>query len=400
MKKNYLLLICLGLTTTFILQGSVFGAILPSLVDDFQVGWGLLGILMSLWTVSSAASPLLVGKYIHDLKPLNAVVLVMTVLSLSTLMTAFVENFTIFNMVRFIGSIAVPFPFPLAAKLVTTYIVSEKRGIATAVYGTGSILGLALGYVVVAAVRGSWRHAMIIAGFVGIAYIPVACVLWKGFLRLTDSANTKMDSFLENQTTFNLSASDVYKIVRWLSLGHFAAVYTWNLMFTWLSTFLVRELGVGYGAIALSLSIMAVFAAVMEVFVGIWSDKLIGTKKVIPLYIGLVPCSILLAVAVISSNGLNTAILMSLAILFWRLSTPSFWILFSDLVPRAHFEKASGVYVMAVLLSGIVSSTVNGFLVSAIGSMKYSMALTAIVLVFSPIFYTVAAFFGYRLRKL
>lgn len=402
MRRKYIfvLLICLGLTTFSTLQGSIFGAVLPSIVQELGIDWSLIGTMMSVWTVISAISPFFIGKYVHSLKPLHSITAVMIVLSLPTILTFFVRNFISLNIVRIIASIMVPFSYPLAAKLVMTQISSEKRGIATAVYNTGSVIGLALAYVVVAIVNGVWRNAMIAAGLIGIIYIPVAYLLWKSFL------NSRADMIEEEkqlsgvQKNIEVSPKGVYTVVVWLSLGHFAAVYTWNFMFNWLSTFLVRELQLSYGVIALSLGIMAIVSSILELSFGMWSDRMRGIKgRIIPLYAGLIPSAVLLMIVALSSSSSIAIVLMSLSMLCWRLSTPSFWAIFGDLIPPKYFERASSIYVGAVLFSGVVSSIVNGSIVSITGSMKYAILLTSIILVFSPIFFTLGARFGYKVGR-
>lgn len=398
MKEMKILLgICLVLTSLSILQGSVFGAVLPSIVEEFGVDWSVMGVAMSVWAVISALSPMFFGRFVHRLSPMISIALVMMMLSVSTILVAFVKDFFSLNAVRIVGSLAVPFSYPLAAKVVEMYVDPRKRGIATAIYNTGSMIGLALGYVVVALVGGYWRSSMIAGGLLGVIYVPVAYILWNSFL---ESKTQKRVEWNDSQKRAHVDFKRVFTIVLWLSLGHFSAVYTWNLMFNWLSTFLVREIQLDYSFIALVLGIMAVVSSTLELFVGLWSDRVRGIHgRVIPLYTGLLPSAFLLILSTLSARPFLTAILMGLSILFWRLSTPSFWAIFGDLVPPEHFERASSIYVGAVLISGIASSLVNGYIISLTGSMKYAILLSAFILILSPIFFTVAGKTGARTLK-
>jgi ACS family D-galactonate transporter-like MFS transporter len=394
-RTGILLGICLGLTSFSILQGSVFGAVLPSIVEEFGVDWSIIGVAMSVWTVISALSPMLFGRFVHRLYPMNSMALVMMMLSIPTILVAFVKDFFSLNVVKIVGSLAAPFSYPLAAKVVEMYVDSRKRGIATAIYNTGSMIGLALGYAVVALAGGYWKRSMITGGFLGVIYVPVAYILWKSLL---ESKVQRKPEWNDSQKRSHVSFKRVFSIILWLSFGHFSAVYTWNLMFNWLSTFLVREIQLGYSFIALVLGIMAVVSSVMEVFVGLWSDRVRGMRgRLIPLYTGLFPSAFLLILSTLSTNPLLTSILVGFSILFWRLSTPSFWAIFGDLIPQEHFEKASSIYVGAVLLSGIASSIMNGYIVSLTGSMKYAILLSAFILILSPIFFTVAGKVGTRI---
>lgn len=392
------LFICLGLTSITTLHGSIFGAVLPSIVQDLKIDWGLIGITMSVWTLISAVSPFFLSKRLYKMKPLNTIILVMLVSSFSTMLTSFARNYLTLNLARISASILGSFTWTISARIVAMYVESKRRGLASAIYGTGSMIGLALAYVVTAFTKNGWPSTMIKAGFFGIIYIVFAYIVWKLSLesRLTEQ-HEEIPSPNNPAVDKKITSRHVYKIVLWLSLGHFSAVYTWNFMFTWLSTFLVYELNIDYKVIAISLVFIAIVSSVLTVLMGIWSDKKGGFKgRVLPLYIGLTPAAILLVVSPYISSSMVAALIMSVAILLWRISTPSFWSIFNDLIPLKYFEKASSTYVAAVLISGIVSSTVNGYIVELTGSMKYAIILASIILIFSPVFYTIAAKIGYR----
>ena len=55
MKKAHILLvlICLGITTFSMLQGSIFGAVLPSIAQDLNINWSLIGIMMSIYLMGN-----------------------------------------------------------------------------------------------------------------------------------------------------------------------------------------------------------------------------------------------------------------------------------------------------------------------------------------------------------
>ncbi|ADN02118.1 MFS transporter [Spirochaeta thermophila] len=393
-RSLVLMVICVGVTTLSTLQGSIFGAALPLIVGDLGIDWGLMGLMIAAWTVLCALSPFVLGRYVHEAPPLTAVTVVMLLLSLSSIALTAVRDLVALNLVRVASSLAIAFPFPLAARVVTSHVSEHRRGLATAIYGTGSMIGLALAYVVIALSGSHWRLATLVAGLLGIAFLPVAFGLWKYAFPSPDAEKPLQADPAGKPDPDRTIASGPfpYGLVLLLMLGHFCAVYTWNLMFNWLSTFLVRDLALPYGAIALSLSAMALVASVAEVLIGVRSDRLRGFRgRVLPLFMGFIPSVVLLTVAPWIPSALIAGILMSFAILTWRLASPSFWSIFSDLVPLAHFGKASNMYMLAVFASGISSSVINGYLVSLTGSMRYPILLSALILLFSPLFYTLAA---------
>ncbi|MEM2221242.1 MAG: MFS transporter [Ignisphaera sp.] len=405
MKIEHIIpLTCLGFTTISSLQISMFGTALPLIVAELNINYSLIGILMALWTFATFIAPLTIGRYVDKLNPLTVIVIVMLVSLFSSLLTAFSRNLIELNTARLLLSFSLPFVWPTCAKIVTVYTSSRSYGYSTAVFNFGSMAGMALSYIVVALVGGSsWRVAVIVAGLPVLIYIPIVIAIWNAVIR--GGTEIKGSIFRQDQQVDvrhpNIIQKDIVKIAIQLFLAHFCAVYTWSLLINWLSTFLINELKFSYNYIAIYMFLIATISGILEVSAGTYSDRIGGLRgRLMILYVGLVSSSILLLSTVLTtSSSLIIMSLASLSILMWRISTPSFWSIISDAIPLNYIGKISRIYVSAVPLAGITSSIVNGYVVSATGSVKYGVIISSILLLLSPLLYTFAARIGYRYKN-
>ncbi|MDW8073018.1 MAG: MFS transporter [Nitrososphaerota archaeon] len=385
------------------LQFSVFGAALPLIVSDLNIGYGFMGLLIAAWTVVSALTPLILGRLIDRLPPLWIIVLVLLISTLSSILTAYSYDLTVLNLARILLSLSFPFVWPISSRLVAAYVSSQRYGYSTAIFNTGSMIGFAASYIVMALAYNDWRFAMVMAGVVTLAYIPIIIIAWRAFL----GSGLDIGRNIERQTVSveagrqEVPRGVVDRIGILLSLAHFCALYMWGILITWLSTFLVYELRLSYSEIAQFLSLVTVVSSILEVSAGIYSDRMGGLKgRALILFLGLTPSGILLLLAVEFAASSPTAlVLVSLAALAWRVSTPSFWSIINDVIPPKYLGRISYMYVSAAPLSGIASSTITSAIITFTNSVRLGMLISAAITSASPIIYFVAARIGYELKS-
>ncbi|MCS7104201.1 MAG: MFS transporter [Thermofilaceae archaeon] len=393
-------LLCLGVTTVTIVQGVLIGTALPQIVAEFNVDYGFMGLLMALWTLLLAVSPFVLGGFVDRLDPFVATFTVLLVSSVSTLLNAAARDLITFNVVRIVASLlAAPYPWPLCSRIVATFVGRSRTGFAVATFNTGSMLGLSASYLIMWLTGNNWRAAMLASGILGIAYLPAPLLA----RRLMASNRRTSVEFDRNILLDNGSSNDerlVNRIAAFLFAGHFAALYTWGLLMSWLSTFLVAELKLSYGQVTVYMTIIALFSAFLEVLVGVYTDKLGGLKwRTAVLYAGLWPSTLLLFLSLLTSTSELAALLISLSLLGWRVSSTSFWSIVNDITPSNHYGRVSRVFVSAAPLSGIASSVVNGFIVSFTGSLRAGILLSAILQLFTPIFFKKSTDLGLKLKN-
>lgn len=394
---------CLGFTTISFLQFSIFGTVLPLLTEELKVGYGLMGTLIAMWTLIAAISPFTIGRLLAKVAPFRIMIFILIFSFLSALLTAFSYDLVTLNAARLLQIISLPFTWPTSARLVSAFVSGRNYGYVTAIYNTGSIIGFALPYVIMVLVNYAWRLAVIIAGLLSLFYLIPLLVAWKsikesrGCVEASYSRQPELDGLIHGQ----IQQKDAIRLGLNLFLGHFCAMFTWHFMITWLSTFLVVELGLGYGEIAVYLSVITAFSVVLEISAGIFSDRIGGLwGRTLILYFGLIPSGLLLLLSIEFTEWPSVSlILVSLAALAWRGASPSFWSIINDVVPPRQLEKFSYMYVSAAPISGIISSLMNGYIISVTNSLQLGVIISSIITGISPVFYTIGSRIGYSLKE-
>ena len=386
-------LICLGFTTISFTQFSLFGTALPIIVMDLGVGYDLIGVLMALWISVSAIAALILSRYIDKVNIFRFAVLELAILSISSLLTAFSSNLIMLSFARILLSFSMPFIWPVCAKIVSMHYVSNRYGYSTALYNIGSIIGLALTYIIIALIGGNWRISMITASILGFIYTIVMFSAWRTFISGKEvdvkvkSRDVDKSHGLTNNTKLR---RDFVKIGILLFSAFFFALYTWSFIINWLSTFLIYELRYDYSYVAIYMAFIAIVASFLEINAGIYSDKIGGLEgKVRILYMGLIPSAILLLSTTVSSNSLAKMISITLSIIMYRIATPSFWSIVNEAIPMGYIGRFGAIYTLAGPFSGIASSIINGYIVALTNSIKYGIILSAILLILSILLYSI-----------
>ena len=386
-------LISLGLTTISFIQFSLFGTALPIIVMDLGIGYDLIGVLMALWISVSAIAALILSRYIDNVNIFRFAILELAILSISSLLTAFSSNLIMLSFARILLSFSMPFIWPICAKIVSMQYVGNRYGYSTALYNIGSMIGLALTYVIIALIGSNWRISMITASILGFIYTIVMFSTWRTFIKGKEvdvkvrSKDIDKSYSLTNNTKLR---KDFVKLEILLFFSFFFALYTWGFIINWLSTFLIYELKYDYSYVAIYMVFIAIVASFLEINAGIYSDKIGGLEgKVKILYMGLIPSAILLLSTTIFSNTLAKMISITLSIIMYRVATPSFWSIVNEVIPIGYIGRFGVVYTLAGPFAGIASSIINGYIVTLTNSIKYGIVLSATLLILSTLLYSI-----------
>jgi len=355
------------------MQFSLFGTLLPSIAKDFSIGYDLAGVLMGIWTIASIAFTPLFTRLMSSLSVSTLGLVTILIQSTSTLLTAYSYNLVVLNIARLLISFSTPLAWPVCAKLVSIYIPRERYGYATAFYDIGSMIGLALTYVIASFVGSDWRFAMVLSSALGFLYAPAILAMPRPFKA---GYNLSRGAVTGDAKAFWRSYA---KLGALLFLAFFLALYTWGFIVFWLSTFLVYELRLSYSYIALYMLASAAIASALEVVSGIYSDRVGGVDgKIRILIVGLAPSAILLGVASAPIGSVARLVVVSLSIAFYKIASPSFWSIVNELIPPEHVGRFSAVYTLAGPVSGMASSVISGFVIAVTGSATYAVLLAAI----------------------
>lgn len=362
-----------------------------ALKEEFGISPIAMGYLFSsfVWLYFVALIPMgyLVGRY--GPKQVNSYGI--GVWSVATVCTAFATGFASLITCRLIMGAGEATTYPAGARVVRDWMPVKERGVATAVFHSGSLVGPAVGAVgfgwLISAF--GWRIAFVVAGAIGFVWLA-AWMKWyqhpakAPWLSAAERVEIMADAPQEAARTEQAPALGFKGLVRsktmWaIGLSHGCAVYATYFFLTWLPTYLQAEKGLTVMTSAMYTAIPYLGAAVLVMLIGRVSDMLVGpqaAKGGRRFVVGavLVASSAIFLVPMLSSTwAILTVITLSLATCASAISLNLS--LVNDLVRSSQdVGTAAGFITAAGNLFGLLAPIVTGYLVANTGG--FAMAFT------------------------
>lgn len=380
MKVYAIILLCLGMTSVSFVQLVSVNSLAPIIMYEFSITPYIMGMLMALWTVPTVLSPL-IGRLVDSLGPIKVGTICLVTMSLASLATACSTDICTLSVARFLFGVFMPLIWPVCAKIVSVYVPREMYSLATSVYNTGSMIGLTLTFIMPGLLAGNWRRVLAAVGLMGFTYTAIYIYFFRDEQGLsTDRA--KLTRIQPNRHSLP------YRLLALMTLSFFLALYPWGVMVSWTSTFLVRELNLGYEDLIPYMTLIAVLSFLVEIGSGIASDKVGGLKgKKITLITGLLLTGTLLALITVIDRELKPIILF-VTLIAYRISTPSFWSIINEVIPSYLIGRFSGIYTLAGPAAGLTASALNGYIIEATGSLEIGFLIASTITFLSALIYS------------
>jgi MFS transporter, YNFM family, putative membrane transport protein len=129
-------------------------AVLPSLVEKFQVSRAAMGFAVNASTFGMAVAGLLVAFFGSDIDRRSGIWISLAVLSIPTALLAFTDNILVFATLRVIQGLCMSTAFTLTAAYLSEHFSAGKATGALAAYVTGNVASNLFGRILSAAVAG------------------------------------------------------------------------------------------------------------------------------------------------------------------------------------------------------------------------------------------------------
>jgi MFS family permease len=319
--------------------------------------------------------------------------------SLATVLTGGAWNVGTLIAARLVMGLGEASTHPAGARVVREWIPASERGMANAVFISGSYAGPALGAMLAAWISdmAGWRAAFFAVGAIGFGWLA-AWLIWFGspetVMWLSEEERVKIIRE-RNAGTAALSerskASQILRLLQkqtiWgLALTQCCAVYTQYLFLTWLPNYLQATKHLTILKTGLFTAVPYATAAVLIILLGIISDRLLrdrvatGGRRLVVVgcllgssIILVAPwvdnVAILLALITLSLTGMGTAVSFNFALLNDQLKSPQ------------DVGKAMSILVIGGNLSGAAAPIVTGYVIEATGSYDWAFGIAGFFLI-------------------
>ena len=365
-----------------------------ALKAEFDISPIAMGYLFSsfVWLYFIALIPMgyLVGRY--GPKTVNSYGI--GVWSIATVCTAFSTGFISLISCRLIMGAGEATTYPAGARVVRDWMPVKERGMATAVFHSGSLVGPAVGAIGFGWLITSfgWRIAFVVAGAIGFVWLA-AWLKWyqhpskAPWLSAAELAEITADADAASARTPAVPAMGFAGLVRsrtmWaIGLSHGCAVYATYFFLTWLPTYLQTEKGLTVMTSSFYTAIPYLGAAMLAVVIGRFSDMVVppaaaaGGKRRFVVGAVLVASSVIFLVPLLSSTwAILLVITLSLATCASAISLNLS--LINDLVRSGEDVGTAAGFITAVgNLFGLLAPIATGYFVASTGG--FAMAFTVV----------------------
>ena len=372
-----------------------------ALKQEFGISPIAMGYLLSsfVWLYFVALIPMgyLVGRY--GPKSVNSWGI--GVWSLATVCTAFTTGFFSLLGCRLVMGAGEATTYPAGARVVRDWMPLRERGMATAVFHSGSLVGpavVAVGFGWLITSFG-WRLAFLVAGAIGCVWLAAwlkwyqhpSKASWLGAEELREIGTGSGDAAGPAQAPA-VKPLGIAGLVRsrtmWaIGLSHGCAVYATYFFLTWLPNYLQAEKGLSVMTSSLYTAIPYLGAAVLAIVIGRCSDLAVrgqaaqSGKRRFAVATVLVASAIILVVpALTSTTAILAVITLSLATCASAVSLDLS--LVNDLVRSSDDVGTAAGFITAVgNLFGLLAPIVTGYVVAGTGGFAMAFIVVGVLLV-------------------
>ncbi len=373
--RNYvgIMMAMLIATTVGSLSVFVIGTVAKLVMDDLKLPYGVMGVVISMQRVASTLSALFMGYVIDYMGPFKILVIAMSFSTLSLFLTPLSRDLWMLLLTRIIAGMVFSAYWPSCTKISSLYIPRSRLGLATAIFESGSIVGVLLTYILIPYTN-AWKQLFFIVAVISIfSLLTIIALLPRGI-------ETGYRQLEKRQSS--MGGAIVYKgVLRNIIIIFFAflfALQPWAFYTSWLSTFLVEKFMVELKDIWIPISLFLLTGMAFGILSSILSDKIGGLMgRKIVLVVTLATTSITLFMLAIE-KGIYTWVLLALAIISHRAFLPLAWTIINDITPANFVGIVSGVNALAGQIAMMIAPIIIAYTREVLGTFDISIVLLSI----------------------
>ena len=369
----------------------------PAIAHDFHWDAGRIGLIFSSYQWTYCVCLLLWGwasdrfgtRWVNGLS--------VTLWSVAGMLTGVATTFVGVMCTRLALGAGESASFPASSKVVRQWFPASERGIATAIFNSGSFAGPAVSAPLVTwlLLKDGWRNSFLITGSLGFIWVAV----WLAFFRAPSECSwlTKSErDYILAQTDSETKAAGPSKggwlqlmgrRTMWgLILTQGCCAYTMLLFLFWLPSYLVQSRHMLMTKAGWFTSVPYMVAAVLGLFVGKLSDALLsreavrqGKRRMLLLVFIFLSGSVLLTNVV--SNEYLLLVVISMSLTFISSALALNITLTSDLVWNSEMlGVAVGFIILGGNIFGSLVPIITGYIVKWTGSFDYAFYAAGLLL--------------------
>lgn len=369
-----------------------------ALEAEFNISPVAMGYLFSsfIWLYFFALIPMgyLVGRF----GPRTVNTWGIGVWSLATATTSLATGFASLLTFRLIMGMGEATTYPAGARVIRDWMPARERGMATATFHSGSLVGPAVGAIGFGWLISTfgWRPAFVVAGLIGFVWLAAwlkwyrhpAQATWLGEAERQEilEAGGESSVIKDKVPALGLRGLARSRTVWAISLTHGCAVYATYFFLTWLPGYLQAEKGMDVLDSGIYTAVPYLGAAILAVIIGRLSDRVLSPAALASGGRRLVIGAVLLASALIFVVPVLESTWAVLAVITLSLATCASAVsldlsLLNDLLKSEDdVGTAAGFVTAGGNLFGLLAPIVTGYLVAGTGGFAAAFITVGVLL--------------------
>ena len=273
---------------------------------------------------------------------------------------------------------------PASYRWIRHHFVEQERGLAIALYMTGTKIGPAIGTPLAAWLIGiyDWRAMFVLIGLGGLIWLVPWLLLVTNDDRQIERAAVKKDGTLPIPFGRIMASPVVWGTI----VASFCYMYFVYFCMTWMPAYFMERRHLSLGKKGLYTFFSFGGMALMATLAGLAADRLIGrglnpvtVRKWFTIAGFSIACTELIGAR---ATSLETALVFAVVSLSGLgLATANYWALTQTLIPGAAIGRISGIQNCACSVAGIVAPILTGWLLQKTGNYEAPMMAVLAVLV-------------------
>jgi ACS family hexuronate transporter-like MFS transporter len=206
-------------TVTNYISRQTFSVLSPMLAVQFHLSHTDIAKILGAFQMSYAVTWLLGGIFLDAFGTRLGLALAVSFWSLVNIITGFADSTFGFAASRFFLGVGEGFNWPGASKTVAEWFPNDERGIAVAIFDSGSSVGGALAAMIIpwVAIEFGWRWSFVFSGMLGFIWLAMWLYMYHPVDMHPRVTAAEVALIRAGQETFH--RSDGHGVAKWLSLA-------------------------------------------------------------------------------------------------------------------------------------------------------------------------------------
>ncbi len=331
--------------------------------------------LAGSWTATESSFPICLGFTLWSLA------------SASTALTRSIPQLITVQILLGVGQAVV---VPASYRWIRYHFVEKERGLAVALYMTGTKIGPAIGTPLAAWLIGmyDWRLMFVLIGLGGLVWL----VPWLWLVKNDDRELAQVAAKKDGATPIPFGRIMASPVIWGTIIASFCYMYFVYFCMTWMPAYFMERRHLSLGKMGLYTFFSFAGMATVATLAGWAADVLIGrghnpvtVRKWFTIAGFTVACTELIGAR---ASSLETALVFAVVSLSGLgLATANYWALTQTLIPGAAIGRISGIQNCACSIAGIVAPILTGWLLQKTGSYEAPMMAILVVLLVGVLSY-------------